>query len=201
MKTCRFNRFGCRAAAPAALAVLTAGPALAATTTASASACTMPALSQPFASYGDSSEYAFVPGETLNSFAGTGWTLTGGAKIVTTALAGGTTGEVLDIPSGAQAVSPPMCVQSDYPNARMMIDEIVGHAGVTVLASYAGAAAPVNAGTVHDQTLGAWSMSGQLHTHPGTLAGWQLVQFTLMPGGASGESRIYNFCVDPRMTS
>jgi hypothetical protein len=37
-----------------------------------------------------------------NVFTGTGWTLSGGAKVVSATLADGTTGTVLDLPSGAR---------------------------------------------------------------------------------------------------
>src|SRR5579875_3275622 len=101
------------AAAPAA-APTAAAPA-AAPTAAAASAgtgCPEPALTQPFA--GDSRWYALAPGESGDDFAGTGWALTGGAKIETETLADGRTGPVLDLPAGSTATSSPMCVDSSY---------------------------------------------------------------------------------------
>src|SRR5947209_15603384 len=97
------------------LAALLAGSAHAATTApfVDTSACTDPMLSQPFASAHDNRLYTLVPGESSGSFDGTGWQLSGGAQIVTTTLADGLTGTVLDLPSGATAVSPTMCVPSD----------------------------------------------------------------------------------------
>src|SRR5690348_4681692 len=59
--------------------------------------CPPPILSQPFA--GDSRWYTLAPGETADNFSGTGWILTGGAKIVTTTLLDGRTGSVLDLPA------------------------------------------------------------------------------------------------------
>src|SRR5947209_3117450 len=97
-----------------ALAAVGAGSAQAATT---AGQCPPATLSHPFA--GDSRWYTLAPGETADNFAGTGWVLTGGAKIVTQTLADGSIGSVLDLPAGSTATSPGMCVDSSYPLARM----------------------------------------------------------------------------------
>ena len=64
----------------------------------------------------------------------------------------------------------------------------------------AGASTPISSGTIHAQTPGSWGLSGQFHTQLANQTGWQLVQFTLLPGGTSGESQIYNLFVDPHMT-
>ena len=53
--------------------------------------CTAPALAQPFSSASDTNWYAPLPGESWNSFPATGWTLSRGAKVVSTTLADGTT--------------------------------------------------------------------------------------------------------------
>src|SRR5690242_16460800 len=67
------------------------------------SACDAPnySFSQPFAASRDSNWYTLAPGQDVDSFNGQGWTLTGGAKIVTDTLADGTTGQVLDLPAGS----------------------------------------------------------------------------------------------------
>src|ERR1700733_5298612 len=72
------------------------------TTSVDTSSCTAPTLSQPFLAWGDTNWYALAPGETADDFAGAGWTLKGGAKIVTATLEDGTTGSVLDLPGGSQ---------------------------------------------------------------------------------------------------
>jgi hypothetical protein len=79
------------------------------------SACYSPSFSQPFLSSGDARWYTLAPGESPNSFDGTGWTLTGGAQIKTAASADTSASPVLDLPSGSQAVSPPMCVSLTTP--------------------------------------------------------------------------------------
>jgi hypothetical protein len=177
------------AAVPSANAVLAA---------ASASNCTMPTLSEPFAPFGDTAEYVPAPGEAYDSFAGTGWTLSGGASIKTTTLQDGTTGSVLDLPTGAIAVSPPMCVQSNYPNARAMIRDITSSQAVELYAQYAGSTSANDAGRFSGSGNG-WSASNPVKTNPGSQSGWQLVVFTLVRSDKVGEDQIYNFYVDPRM--
>jgi hypothetical protein len=184
------------------LSGLAAGPAMAATyTPVDTSACSAPQFTQPFLSLRDSNWYTLVPGQSVNSFQGTGWTLNGAAHIASSSLSGGGTGSVLDLPSGSSAVSPPMCVSSDYPTARTMVRDVVGSEGVHISVAYAGtktAAQPQDVGQVHG-TQSAWTASNPFNVHPGNLPGWQLVQFTLTPGGKSSDFQIYNFWVDPRM--
>ncbi len=191
------------------LAGLAASPALASpkstnptsTTPVNTSACTNPQLSQPFLSAGDNNWYAIVPGQSPDSFNGGGWTLSGGAHITSTRLQDGQTGPVLDLPSGSIAVSPPMCVATDYPTARTMVRDVVGSEGIHTFVSYAGtktATNPQNTGQVHGKGTG-WTLSNPFQVHPGNLPGWQMVQFTLVPGGKTSDFQIYNFYVDPRM--
>lgn len=160
----------------------------------------MPALSEPFASYGDTNAYALVPGNAFDNFAGSGWTLSGGASITTTTLADKTTGSVLNLPAGAKAVSQPMCVQYDFPTARMMVRDASGTQGLTLLASYAGSGIQVATSYSQSNQGTGWDPSPVLQTHPGNLSGWQLVVFTLEGSTATGPTQIYNFYVDPRMS-
>jgi hypothetical protein len=187
-----------------AVAFLAASPAMAGQINESGmpwgdtSTCNAPAFTQPFLSAGDSNWYTLAPGETPGSFGGAGWTLSGGAAIK----AGQNgTGSVLDLPSGSQAISPPMCVSSDYPTARTMVRDVSGAQGVQVLVAYAGTkteSKAQNVGQVHGQGSG-WMLSNSLNIHPGDLPGWQLVRFTLVPGGKSSDFQVYDFWVDPHM--
>src|SRR5947209_9089702 len=68
--------------------------------------CPSPLLSQPFAGWGDAHQYTLLPGEAVDDFDGSGWHLSGGARVVTQRLQDGSVGRVLDIPSGATAESP-----------------------------------------------------------------------------------------------
>ena len=159
----------------------------------------MRSLSGPFIAYNDSTRMR-CPRAAFDSFTGTGRTLSGGATIRTATLADGTTGSVLDLPSGAEAVSPPMCVQYDYPNARTMIREVSGSQAVELGAQYAGTSAVVDAGRFSGSGAG-WTASNPVKTNPGSQTGWQLVAFTLQGSSKAGEEQVYNFYVDPRMKS
>jgi hypothetical protein len=187
-----------------AVVFMAASPALAARIDVSglgwtdASSCSPPALTQPFASARDNNWYTLTPGETSGSFNGAGWTLSGGASIQP-GRAGA--GSVLDLPSGSQAVSPPMCVASDYPTARTMVRDVVGAQGVHIYVAYAGtktAGQAQDVGQVHGQQS-AWTLSNPFNIHPGNLPGWQLMRFTLVPGGTSSDYQVYDFYVDPHM--
>ena len=184
------------------IAAVVSNSAKAATSTVDTSMCnTNPLLTQPFLSAGDHNYYALVPGQTPGNFDGTGWTFSGGAKVLTTVLSDGATGTVLDLPSGSKAVSPTICVTSAYPTARMMVRDLVGSDGVFFYVSYAGTNTwntPKNTGQVHG-TGTAWTLSGSVNLQPYNVTGWQPVRFTLTPGGNSSNFEVYNFYVDPRM--
>jgi hypothetical protein len=186
-------------------------PATTTTTTTSVvtSSCTEPALSQPFLAWGDSNWYALAPGETADHFTGAGWTLSGGAKIVTTTLKDGTTGAVLDLPRGSSATSPTICLTSDYPTARMMVRNVSGSNGGSVgfSVSYAGTSSqndPVQTGTFKTTgssgVNGDWALSDPANLDPSTTPGWQLMQITLTANG-SKDAQVYNLYNDPLMRS
>jgi len=198
-----------------AVAVLGAAPAAAKTPATSAtndsvsvdtSSCTEPALTQPFLAWGDSNWYALAPGESADDFTGAGWTLIGGAKVVTAKLEDGTTGSVLDLPRGSQAVSPAICLTSDYPTARATIRNVSGSnggsAGFSV--SYAGTgtvSASLQTGTFKttgsDGVAGDWALSEPANLDPSTTPGWQLMRITLTANVK--EFQVYNLYDDPMM--
>lgn len=95
--------------APAAHAGLLSGP------------CGQP-LSQPFASFGDSNEYAAAPGGNFESGA-SGWKLTGGAAVVSGNesynIVGGS--HSLRLPAGSSASSPAQCTGINYPSMRFFV--------------------------------------------------------------------------------
>lgn len=107
-----------------ALGAVTAGIALAglpATSSAaliSTGACDNSSLSQPFAQYGDSNEYKLVSG---GDFEGSlsGWTLSGGAKVVDGGNHDGSNGHSLYLPAGASVTTPFTCVNAAYPSFRL----------------------------------------------------------------------------------
>jgi hypothetical protein len=107
-----------------ALGAVTAGIALAglpATSSAaliSTGACDNSSLSQPFAQYGDSNEYKLVSG---GDFEGSlsGWTLSGGAKVVGGGNPNDSSGHSLYLPAGASVTTPFTCVNAAYPSFRL----------------------------------------------------------------------------------
>ena len=204
MNSSQLRRLGLGAAVALTAACAGAAPALASTpstTAIDASGCTAPVLSQPLIPFGDSNWYTMVPGETPDAFNGAGWTLTGGASVKTTTLADGTTGQVLDLPSGSRAVSPTFCVTSSYSTARAEVRDVAGGEGVQFDVSYAGTPSwttPRNTGELRGG-VGAWLLSAPVSLEPNETAGWQLVRFTFVPDGTASDFRIYNFWVDPRI--
>jgi len=186
-------------AATATMFVAAAAQASAATN------CVAPTLARQFASFGDTNEYAIVPGESSDSFVGTGWTLSGGAKLLTTKLYDGASSQVLDLPSGAKAVSPTMCVTDAYSSARAMIKTVSGSSDLTATAKYTSAPGSSTSTTVTSETLTGsgigWSLSSALTINPPTASGWEQAVFTRQNTCKAGELQLYNFFIDPKQRS
>jgi hypothetical protein len=177
------------------LAALVFGPVQSAAAATTAAFCPPTLLSQPFS--GDSRWYTLTPGEAPDAFAGTGWLLTGGAKITTQTLADGATGTVLDLPAGSTATSPAMCVDSTYPLARMETRTL--------------GKAPDNSTTFYTVPVGTGALSGGMPvlgtpkwatsppdnvTGAGTAA--EQVQFKFVAGKKAADLQVYNLYIDPR---
>jgi len=77
---------------------------------ASAHACSYAKGEQVFSAYGDPRAYVLVPDGDFAA-GGAGWTLGGGASVVSGALS---------LPAGSSAVSPSICVSKDTPFLRSM---------------------------------------------------------------------------------
>jgi hypothetical protein len=106
------------------LALAAAGPAVAdddsnsqsvaiAETTESRETCNYPVIENPFTKFGDYLDYVLAPD---GSFEGdvAGWQLAGGAKVVES-----DKGRSLQLPKGASAISPSMCLDLNFPHFRM----------------------------------------------------------------------------------
>jgi hypothetical protein len=175
------------------------------TTAASSAECMAPALTQPFTSWKDNRHYVLAPGGDFSDPSNGGWKLDGGAQIVNDASPDGTTDSVLSLPTGAVAVSPTMCVDLDYPSARVWVRNVVGDGNVNVSVIYdAGKSAqvPHAVGNFHGNKQKTWGLSNDVKIQPqlaGKQAGWRRVAFVLIAGGKSSEFRIDDFSVDPRM--
>ena len=156
-------------------------------------ACTTPTLTQAYTAWGDSSWYTLTPGQTPGDFNGNGWTLLGGARITTTQLAGGTTGHVLHLPAGSQAISPMFCVNPTYRTVRAMTRTTNGPANASLFFSYTWGHTAANdiTGTTD------WNPTPSLDLSPNTTGGWQLAKFTFIAGPNHGDLEVYNLYIDP----
>ncbi len=142
------------AAGAATLALL---PAIA------SAACQSAAVSQPFAQFGDEADYQLAPGGTFESGA-PGWSL-GGSRVVEgneTYYAAGAGSHSLAIGAGGTAVSPAVCIGSEYPTFRFFVEQTGGGPQATLTASLRwvdllGVAVESPAGSV--SAGGAWSPS------------------------------------------
>ncbi len=215
----RWRSLAAGSGAVVAIALAQAGPALAsapllglspagvsaAGVALAGASCSTPSLSQPFAAWGDENQYMLAPGQGAAGFNGSGWALYGTASIAQTTALDGSSRSVLDLPFGGVAISAPVCVASDYPLARTMI-ETDGGANVAVGVVYADAiGAGVTESVLQSGVSGAiggslsWAPSPQFEVHPGNLSGWQVVQF-VFANLSGGNAELYDFYVDPRMS-
>jgi hypothetical protein len=157
-------------------------------------ACGDPALSQPFLAWSDSTCYALTPGESSNSFSATGWTLSGGATIVTTTLYDGSQGSVLDLPPGGRAVSPGVWMNSAPSSLRTMVRS-ANHGAAKISIAY-----PATTGFGSPRAVGAvttphpsWALSHRLKLPVKARSSWQQAQLTLVgTGPKTGDTRLYN---------
>jgi hypothetical protein len=166
--------------------------------------CPGQTFSQVFAAFGDMNEYTLVPGGNFNS-SSEGWELSKGARIISTTRPNGSNGGVLDLPSGAVAVSPPVCVTLEYPSARVFVRDVKGSEGVAVGVAYAGTnrtvASPQNVGQVHGQQT-SWTPSNPFCVQPqiaGTTEGTREARFVFTAAGKTSEFQLSGVYVDPRM--
>lgn len=165
------------------------------------SQCGASEFSQPFLYTGDSNFYTLPGGESYDNFGGQGWQLSGGAQIVSQTLSDGSTGNVLDLPSGSKAVSPVLCVTSAYPTARGIVRDVKGSEGVSFYVEYEGTNTwgnPKNTGQIHGNST-TWTPVTPVNLQPSNASGWQPMRITLVPGGKTSDFQVYNLYADPRM--
>jgi hypothetical protein len=115
----RHTRLAGVATAVLGIAVLSGAPARAALV--NTDACDNATLSQPFAGFGDGSDYKLVPGGSFENGA-QGWTFAHGARVVAGSEPFGATGSVgadsVSLTAGSSATSPFTCVDLAYPSFR-----------------------------------------------------------------------------------
>jgi hypothetical protein len=131
-------------------AMVVAGVSVAAPAAASA-ACVPAPTTKAFAKIGDTADYSPAPGGDFESGA-TGWSLTGGAKVVSgNETLGFLQGPVvkgsksLSLPVGATATSPEFCVDETHPYFRFMAKPTGSMAGYNAIVIYRNAAGSVTA--------------------------------------------------------
>jgi hypothetical protein len=132
-----------------------ADPANAGILTAPATDCGDESLSQPFAGFGDTSHYKVVKG---GSFEGSldGWTLMGGAKVVSGnepwKVGGSGDGKSLVLPAGSSVITPASCVGLQEPTVRFFAKKNSGLLSTLAVSVYVktslGLVVPVPVGVV-----------------------------------------------------
>lgn len=184
-----------------AIGLLTCASAQA--TQAVTTSCSEPAATQPFLPFGDSNYYVPVPGESYDKVSGTGWTLSNGASLQSTTLYDGTQGRVLNLPKGAQAVTPQVCINNTYPYLRTMLHSIAG-GSVSMYVSYLQSDGSWKSLTLTGSASTpspSWALSGNIHLASGPYSGWNYAKLTFVGGGnqTGSATQLYNIYLDPRM--
>jgi hypothetical protein len=94
------------------------------TTSESRVTCEAPVIERPFVSFGDERDYVLAPGGSFEDGLPAGWSLEGGAGIAAGNepfnLRGLSDSSSLELPAGASATSPTMCVDLDWPTMRFV---------------------------------------------------------------------------------
>jgi hypothetical protein len=206
------KKLGPAAAATLALLAICSSPALAAKggapgrlapeVVADQALCPGQTFSQPFTELGDSSYYTLVPGSEFNN-GSEGWQLLNGAKILDSTRPDGSSGSVLDLPSGSLAVSPPVCVTLQYPTARIWTRAAENNDNVIVAVVYANRAftTPKSVGSL-EGTQSQWQLSEAFEVNPelgGKTEEAREVRFVFAASGRGSETQLYGLYVDPRM--
>jgi hypothetical protein len=190
---------GCAAGLILGLLSLWSASAMASQASPEAAVCPGQTFSQPFEAFGDSSYYTLVEGSEFNGGA-EGWELSGGAEVVEGIRPDGSIGGVLDLPSGAVAVSPAVCVTLDYPKARTWVDAGDGDGGVTVRVVYAGGSEAKS--QLRDKDENGWTLSKQFNVKPqleGKEEGVREARFVYSNDTKSSDVQVWGLYVDPRM--
>jgi len=162
--------------------------------------CQVGSFTQPFVDLKDLNWYEPAPGFGQEGFDGEGWTLEGGASVATAEVEG-TEQQVLDLPSGARATSPMLCVQSTYPTARAVMRSVSGGGGVGVFVGYDGQPSwtkPQGAGALKGKAS-EWTAPPPLNIHPyGGYVGWQPMHIVLEGQGKGLDYQVSQLWIDPR---
>jgi hypothetical protein len=168
--------------------------------------CPGQTFSQPFLEFGDENFYTEVEDSDFDAGSG-GWALRNGAKLVDGTDPDGSAGKALELPGGAYAISPPVCVTLQYPTARAWVQTIRGWGGVTVgvyyaKSGYAGFGAADTVGYLDSENDGEWDLSDPFEVKPelgGSKEGVREVRFVYSNLTWSSVFDLSGLYVDPRM--
>ena len=175
-------------AALATLAVC-APAAQAATPAPAEETCAARAFSTVFAAWGDNALYTLAPGGSFESGAA-GWTLTGSARVDAGGSGFAPGAKSLSIPAGASALSPPICVEKNYPSWRFAAKSGGGKLAVEVLYPNK----TKDSGTVSPS--GGWSLSPVLKFATGQFKGATQIQVRFTAVGQ--RVQLDDVYIDPR---
>jgi hypothetical protein len=167
--------------------------------------CPGQTFSQPFAALGDSNYYTLVEGSEFDQ-TGEGWTLLGGAKILEGSRPDGSQGGVLDLPGGAVAISPPVCVTLQYPTARTWVEALQNSGSLSVAVAYGTGAGKQGeraaiVGSVSGNGGSGWNLSQPFSLEPqlgGSEEGVRTARFVYSAGGRRADFQVSGLYVDPR---
>jgi hypothetical protein len=165
--------------------------------------CPGQTFSQPFAEFGDENFYTEVEDSDFDQGSGD-WALRNGARLVGATDPDGSAGQALELPAGAYAISPPVCVTLQYPTARAWVRTVGGGGGVTVSVFYAkakyGLMAADDVGYLGSD--GGWNLSDPFEVKPelaGEDEGTREVRFVFSNRTWTGVFDLSGLFVDPRM--
>jgi hypothetical protein len=157
--------------------------------------------STPFAQFGDSAQYTLAPGGSFESGA-PGWSLSRASVVEGNEsynLVPGT--HSLAIGSGGQAVSPWVCISSEYPTFRLMAKRVGGSGLLNVSLQYVNVLGlGVNLSVANLESDPSWAPSPAMrlgNSLPLWLPGTSLqIRLVFQPGGTSSWS-IDDVFLDP----
>jgi hypothetical protein len=195
------------AAAAIGLSALIAAPAHAGPIANPYDCAPQPTLAQNFATWGDTGLYTPVPNAGLEDGAA-GWTLTNGANVVAGnepwQIGGASHGNALDLPAGAKAITPPLCIDETYPHFRFFVRNTgAAKAALKVEVVYFDAKGNVVNASPYDYkgAAPAWQPTGFVGIGvftPKSIVRVAPVAFRFTAGGG-GRFQIDDVYVDPRM--
>ena len=190
---------------------LTSGPAQAGVVKATSAvplagpaSCPSQTTSQAFLAWADSSQYKLVSGSSFSGDA-PGWTLSGGAKLVSGgepfAAAGSVSASSLALPAGASAQSPATCVDVSDPTWRFFAGSLAGGSSVQVSVVYQTPGLPIVVPVGQVSAGAGWQPSPVLQTGAQVASALQggTAQVAMRFTGVSGTTNVDDVFIDPRM--